>query len=144
MCIPIEFETFHFTRAAVDVLNKTEELNSKLHCRIYYCLLQKKMRRIKDNSNYYASIGNITYIYTSINNNWDSLFKTYLICLKHILWCLFVNFSKSKYMKIVFFSPIINKKDWHANCWIKRFNAPSFFACARVTLNRKSIWHGLI
>ena len=25
MCIPKEFETFHFTRAAVDVLNKMED-----------------------------------------------------------------------------------------------------------------------
>ena len=59
-CILKEFETFHFIRAAVDVLNKTKELNSELHCRIYYCLFKKKMKRIKDNLNYYASIGNIT------------------------------------------------------------------------------------
>ena len=55
-----ESETFHFIRAAVDVLNKTKELNSEIHCRIYYGLFKKKMKRIKDNLNYYASIGNIT------------------------------------------------------------------------------------
>ena len=42
-----------------------------------------------------------------------------------------------------FFSPIINKNDRRANFLIKRFNAPSFFACALVTLSRKSIWHDL-
>ena len=60
MCIPKEFETFYFTRTAVDVLNKTEELNFQLHCRVYYCLLKKKMKRIEDIPNHYASIGNIT------------------------------------------------------------------------------------
>ena len=59
-CIPKEFELFHFTRTEVDVLNKTEELNSELHCRVHYCLFKKKMKRIKDNLNYCASIGNIT------------------------------------------------------------------------------------
>ena len=54
-----EFGTFQFTRAAVDILNKTEELNSELHFRFYYCLFKKKMKRIKDHLNYYASIGNI-------------------------------------------------------------------------------------
>ena len=54
-----KFETFHFTRAAVDVLNKMEELKSELHRRVYYCLFKKKMKRIKNNPNYYASIGNI-------------------------------------------------------------------------------------
>ena len=58
-CIPKEFELFHFTRFAVDVLNKTEKLNSELHCQVYYCLFKKKMKRIKDNPNYHASIGNI-------------------------------------------------------------------------------------
>ena len=42
-----------------------------------------------------------------------------------------------------FFSPIINKKSWHANFLIKRFNAPSFFACVQVMLKKKSIWHSL-
>ena len=55
-----EFETFQFTHAAVDILNKTEELNSELHFRFYYCLSKKKMKRIKDHLNYHASIGNIT------------------------------------------------------------------------------------
>ena len=59
-CIPKEFETFHFTCASVDVLKKTEELNSEFHRRVYYCLFKKKMKRIKNNSNYYKSIGNIT------------------------------------------------------------------------------------
>ena len=45
-CISKEFETFYFTRAAVDVLNKTEEVNSELHCTVYYCLLKKKMIKI--------------------------------------------------------------------------------------------------
>ena len=47
-------------------------------------------------------------------------------------------------MKSVLFSPAINKKDRHANFLIKRFSALSFFTCARVTLNRKSVWHVLI
>ena len=51
---------FHFIPAAVEVLNKTEELDSELNCRIYYCLLKKIIERIKGNPNYYASIGNIT------------------------------------------------------------------------------------
>ena len=59
MSISQEFKTFHFTHAAVDVLNKTEELNSELHCRVYYCLFKKKMKRIKNKPNYYANIGNI-------------------------------------------------------------------------------------
>ena len=33
--IPKEFETFHFTCLTVDILNKMEELNSELHCRVY-------------------------------------------------------------------------------------------------------------
>ena len=45
-CISKEFETFYFTRAAVDVLNKTEEANSELHYTVYYCLLKKKMIKI--------------------------------------------------------------------------------------------------
>ena len=49
-----------FTRAAVDVLNKMEEFNSELHHGVYYCLFKKKMKRIENNPNYYASIGNIT------------------------------------------------------------------------------------
>ena len=49
--IPKEFETFHFTCATVDVLNKTEELNSKLHCRVYYCLFKRKLKIIKYNPN---------------------------------------------------------------------------------------------
>ena len=81
-------------------------------------------------------------MYTSFNNNYDSLFKTYLICLKHILWCLLINLQNWNIWKVFFSSPIINKKDWHANFWIKRFSVLSFFACAQVTLNRKSIWHG--
>ena len=59
MCIPQEFERIHFTHAAVDVLNKTEELNSELHCKVYDCSFEKEIKRIKDNPNYYASIGNI-------------------------------------------------------------------------------------
>ena len=62
MCIPVnvysfrkksqtgileEFETFHLTRTAVDVLNKTGESNSELHCRVYYCLFKKKMIKIE-------------------------------------------------------------------------------------------------
>ena len=85
----------------------------------------------------------ILHIYISFNNNWDSLFKTYLMRLKHILWCLWVNFLNWNMWKVFSFSPIISKKDWRANFWIKRFNAPGFFKCARVTLNRKSVWHGL-
>ena len=46
-CIPKEFETFHFTRTAVCVLNKKEEFKSALHCRVYYCLFKKKMIKIK-------------------------------------------------------------------------------------------------
>ena len=42
---------------------------------------------------------------------------------------------------MLLFSPIINKKDRRTNFSIKRFNAPSFFACTRVMLNRKLIWH---
>ena len=57
----------------------------KLWTPSYYCLFKKKMKRIKNNPNYRASIGNITQIYALFNNNWDSLFKIYLICLKHIL-----------------------------------------------------------
>ena len=53
-----------------------EELNSELHCRVYYCLFKKKMKII-DNPNYYASIGNIMLIYASLDNNWDSLSKRY-------------------------------------------------------------------
>ena len=45
-CIPEEFETFQFTRAAVDALDKTEEFKSEFHYRAYYCLL-KKMIKIK-------------------------------------------------------------------------------------------------
>ena len=33
------------------------------------------MKRIKNTPNDYASIGNITHIYASSNNNCDSLFK---------------------------------------------------------------------
>ena len=44
----------------------------------------------------------------------------------------------------VLFSPKIIKKNRRAKFLIKWFNTPSFFACARVTLNRKSIRHGLI
>ena len=48
-------------------------------------------------------------------------------------------------MKSVLFSPIINKKDWRANFWIKRFHVPSFSACAGITPDMKwiSIWHNL-
>ena len=46
MCIPKEFETFHVTHAAVDVLGKMEELNSELHFRLYYCLFKKKIIKI--------------------------------------------------------------------------------------------------
>ena len=53
--IPKEFETFHFTSAAVDVLNQIRRF--KLN---YYYLFKKKMKRIKDNPNFYASIRNIT------------------------------------------------------------------------------------
>ena len=59
MCIPKEFKTFHFIHAAEDLSNKGEELNSELYCRAYQCLFKKKMKRIKDNPNYYARIGNI-------------------------------------------------------------------------------------
>ena len=38
-----EFEIIHFTRAALDVLSKREELNSELHCRVYCCLFKNKM-----------------------------------------------------------------------------------------------------
>ena len=48
-CIPKEFETFHLTRAVVDVLNKMEEQYFGLHCRVYYCLFKKKLKRIKNN-----------------------------------------------------------------------------------------------
>ena len=78
MCIPKKFETFHFTRATEGVLSKTEELNSELHCRVYYCLFKRKMKRIKDKPNSYASMENITYIY---------IFHLIIIetpCLKHI------------------------------------------------------------
>ena len=47
MCIPKEFKMFHFSHTAVDVLNKTEELNSDLYCRLYYCLLKEKMIKIE-------------------------------------------------------------------------------------------------
>ena len=40
---------------------------------------------------------------------------------------------------VFFFLPIINKKDQYAKSGIKRFNAPNFFPCVRVMLNRKSI-----
>ena len=50
----------HFISLTVDVLNKTKELSSELHRRVSYCLFKKKMKRIKSNPNYYASIGNIT------------------------------------------------------------------------------------
>ena len=46
-CIPKEFETFHFLRTLIDILNKTEELNSELHCRVYYCLFKKKMIKME-------------------------------------------------------------------------------------------------
>ena len=58
-CIPKEFELFHF-RCTTDVLNKTEELNSEFHCQVFYCLFKKKMKRIKDNPNYYANTENST------------------------------------------------------------------------------------
>ena len=58
-CIPKEFETFHFTCATVDILNKTKELNSEFHCWVYCCLFKKKRKLIKGNPDYYASIGNI-------------------------------------------------------------------------------------
>ena len=44
--------------------------------------------------------------------------------------------------KVFCFSPIIKRIDTLI-FWIKRFNAPSFFACAWVMLNRKLIWLGL-
>ena len=44
--------------------NKTGELDSDLYCRVYYYLFKKKMKKIKDNPNYYANILNITLIYT--------------------------------------------------------------------------------
>ena len=47
-CIPKEFKIFDFTcTAAADVLSKTKELNSELHCRVYYFLLKKKMIKIE-------------------------------------------------------------------------------------------------
>ena len=49
------FEIFYFTRATIDILNTSEELNSELHCRVYYCLLRRKM---------------ITEIIITINNNY--------------------------------------------------------------------------
>ena len=55
--LSFRFLWLYFTHAAVDLLNKTEKLNSEHH---YYCLFKKEMRRIKYNLNYYASIGNIT------------------------------------------------------------------------------------
>ena len=36
------FQTFHFSRVAVDTLNKTKELNS-----VYYCLFKKKIIEIE-------------------------------------------------------------------------------------------------
>ena len=65
---------------------------------------------------------------------------TETLCLKDILWCLLVNFWNWN-MLCPFVLPMINKKDQHTNLWIKRFSVPSFFACAHVALNRKSIWH---
>ena len=54
-----------------------EQLNSELHCRVYYSLFKKKMKRIKENPNYYASIENIPkYIL--------HLIITETICLKDI------------------------------------------------------------
>ena len=67
--------SFHTSRSRH--FNKMEELNSEFHFRVYYCLFKKKMTRIKNNPNYYANIGDITWIYTSCNNNYDSLFKTF-------------------------------------------------------------------
>ena len=55
-----KFKTFRFTCAVVDVLNKMEELNSEFYCRVYYCFFKKKMKKIKNNPNYYTSVGNIT------------------------------------------------------------------------------------
>ena len=49
------FEIFYFTRAAIDILNTSEELNSELHCTVYYSLLRRKM---------------ITEIIITINNNY--------------------------------------------------------------------------
>ena len=45
--MPKKFKTFHFTHAAVDVFFKKEELDSELHCRVYYCLFRKKMNKIE-------------------------------------------------------------------------------------------------
>ena len=59
-CAFQKFKTFRFTCVVVNILNKMEELNSEFHCRVYYCLFKKKMKRIKNNLNYYASIGSIT------------------------------------------------------------------------------------
>ena len=42
-----EFKTFHFTQATIDILNKTEQLNSERHYRVYYCLFKKKMIKIE-------------------------------------------------------------------------------------------------
>ena len=72
-----------------------EELISELHCRVYYCLMNKKMIKMET----YGK-------------------------------CSFFTYNK--------------KKDQRTNFLIKRFSAPSFFACMQITLNRKSIWHGLI
>ena len=38
---------FHFTPPAVDVLNKTQELNSELYCRFYYSLFKNKTMKVE-------------------------------------------------------------------------------------------------
>ena len=38
---------FHFTPPAVEVLNKTQELNSELYFRFYYSLSKNKMMKVE-------------------------------------------------------------------------------------------------
>ena len=46
MCIPEEFKTFHFTRAAIDILNKMKELNSELNY-IEFIIVYSKRKLLK-------------------------------------------------------------------------------------------------
>ena len=55
-CAFQEFQTFHFTCAAVAVLNKTKELN-----------ILTPSERIQNNPTYYKSIGNISLFQEQIS-----------------------------------------------------------------------------
>ena len=87
----------------------------------------------------------ISRVVIDILNNMEEL-NSELHC--YYYYYIITVYSKRKwlkfsYIKMFCFSPITNKEDWHGHFYIKRFSAPSFFACTQVMLNRKLIWHSL-